>query len=419
MKKFSKIIVVVESIDIEDSSGSKANVALIKNLHKAGFDLKVYHYTRKDILLEDIPCFAIKEKRNTLMFFLSRGERLLRHKLNLDLHKPLEKMFGFSFTLFNDRDSIVAGLRKVTDFKPDLVLTLSKGGSFRPHHALLQMPEWHNRWMAYIHDPYPMHLYPRPYAWVEPGYFQKWRFVKEMSLNAAFVAFPSYLLLEWMGSYFKDFLSKGLVIPHQIQEGSLNGVELSEYLNHNNFNLVHAGNLLHARDPKGLIEGFKLFLQRNPKAANQSRLLFIGATQYFAEYLCRQEQQHDSIKVIAENRPMEEVNKVQREASVNIILEAKSEISPFLPGKFPNCVAADKPILLLGPYYSETRRLFGEDYKYWAEIDEVENIAGIIEGLYQIWRDKSQSFKLDRQDLEYYLSEKFLKKTLDRILKLA
>lgn len=419
MKKFYKIIVVVESIDIEDSSGSKANVALIKNLHKAGFDLRVYHYTRKDILLEDIPCFAIKEKRSAWMFFLSRGERLLRHKLNLDLHKPLEKMFGFSFTLYNDRDSIVEGLKKVTDYEPDLVLTLSKGGSFRPHHALLEMPEWHNRWMGYIHDPYPMHLYPRPYAWVEPGYNRKWRFVKEMSQKAAFVAFPSQLLLEWMGSYFKDYLTKGIVIPHQIQEGSNQEKELPKYINPEKFNLVHAGNLLHARDPKGLIEGFKLFLQRNPKAAIQSKLIFIGATQYFTEYLRRQEQLNYQIKVIAENRPMEEVNKVQKEASVNIILEAKSEISPFLPGKFPNCVAADKPILLLGPYYSESRRLLGEDYKYWAEIDKVEKIAGMIEGLYQIWRDKTQPFKLGRTDLEYYLSEKFLKKTLDRILKQA
>ena len=202
----NKILVVVESIDVEDSSGSKANVALIKNLHKAGFDLRVYHFTRKEILLEDIPCFAIKENRSSLVFFLSRGERLLRHKLDLDLHKPLEKMFGFSFTLFNDRDSIVAGLRKITDFEPDLVLTLSKGGSFRPHHALLQMPEWHTKWMAYIHDPYPMHLYPRPYAWVEPGYLEKWRFVKAVSQKAKYSAFPSQLLMEWMGSYFKDFL---------------------------------------------------------------------------------------------------------------------------------------------------------------------------------------------------------------------
>jgi len=66
-----KILVVVESIDVEDSSGSKANVALIQNLHQAGFEVLVYHYTRREIQLPGIPCVAIKEKRWSGLFFLS------------------------------------------------------------------------------------------------------------------------------------------------------------------------------------------------------------------------------------------------------------------------------------------------------------------------------------------------------------
>src|SRR5690606_14290435 len=128
-------------------------------------------------------------------------ERTLRTKLNFDLHKRLEKIFGFSFTLLNDKNSIAVELkRKLQELQPDLILTLSKGGSFRPHHALLLMPSWHKKWVAYIHDPYPMHLYPRPFNWVEPGYYKKWKFVKDVSAKAAFSAFPSRLLLEWMAS---------------------------------------------------------------------------------------------------------------------------------------------------------------------------------------------------------------------------
>ena len=40
-----KILVVVDSINIEDSSGSKANVALIHNLVVAGYDVLVYKDT--------------------------------------------------------------------------------------------------------------------------------------------------------------------------------------------------------------------------------------------------------------------------------------------------------------------------------------------------------------------------------------
>ncbi|MFV8839672.1 UDP-glycosyltransferase [Salinimicrobium soli] len=409
-----KILIISESIDVEDSSGTKGRVSLIRNLHKAGFKIKVLHYTRKEIHLDGIPCVAIREKRRSFYYFLSRIERHLRYKLNLDLHRPLEKIFGFSFTLFNDRNSIVQELKKIKDFDPSLVLTLSKGGSFRPHHALLAMPEWHDRWIAYIHDPYPMHLYPRPYAWVEPGYMNKWKFVKELSEKAKYSAFPSQLLLEWMGSYFGDFFRTGVVIPHQLQEiDSPNA--LPAYMKSNKFTIVHAGNLLHARNPKGLVEGFKLFIKRNPEAEGEALLLFIGATNYFQDYLNKVSEEEASINFVPDNQPLQEVDRVQKAAAVNIILEAKSEISPFLPGKFPFCISANKPILLLGPYYSESRRLMGEDYRYWAEIDQVERITSLLEELYKTWK-KNPSTTLDREDLKFYLSEKYLKKTIQQLV---
>ena len=58
-----KILVVVESIDVDDSSGSKTNVALINNLKQAGYEMLVYHYNLREILLTGIPCIAIKEKK--------------------------------------------------------------------------------------------------------------------------------------------------------------------------------------------------------------------------------------------------------------------------------------------------------------------------------------------------------------------
>ncbi|MGK4569295.1 hypothetical protein [Flavobacterium sp. 3HN19-14] len=47
MEKLKTILVVVDAIDIEASSGAKANVAIIKNLRDTGFEVLVYHYTRK------------------------------------------------------------------------------------------------------------------------------------------------------------------------------------------------------------------------------------------------------------------------------------------------------------------------------------------------------------------------------------
>ncbi len=410
-----KILVVVESIDEEDSSGSKANVALIQNLNIAGFEVLVYHYTRREIQLLGITCVAIKEKRRSILFCLSRAERYFRYLFKISLSKPLEKVFGFSFTLFNDRNSIIAALRNIQDYKPDLVLTLSQGGRFRPHHALLKMPEFHQKWMAYIHDPYPAHLYPRPFAWVEAGYFQKWKFIWDISEKATYSAFPSKLLMEWMGSYYPGFLKTGLVIPHQLTVLSTEEIGFPDYFDPNHFNLLHAGTLLEPRNPKVLVEAFKRFLENTPEAKHQSKLIFLGGKNVFSAWLKEKAEQTKELEVSETYVLFKEVFKMQQYAAVNIILEAKSEISPFLPGKFPHCVLADKPILLLGPNYSESKRLLGDSYLHWAEIDELEKITKTIENLYQEWKKSPKDFRLNRPDLIAYLSVPNLKDIMQKI----
>lgn len=412
--KSNKILIVAESIDVEDSSGAKGRVALIRNLQKAGFEPIVYHYSGKNISLENIPCVPMQENRRSMLFFLSRMERYLRYYLKLQLNRPLEKIFGFSFTLLNDRNSMISALKKI-NFLPELVFTLSKGGSFRPHHALLQLPQWHDRWVAYMHDPYPMHLYPKPYPWKEPGYKQKEEFIGKIAENARFPVFPSLLLKEWMGQFFEGYRLKGNVIPHQLDSTYEATGTLPDYFNEKKFNLLHAGNLLQARQPQGLVQAFEDFLIRVPEARQEARLLLIGRTGHHTQYLMSKAAEHHEIEVIPENRSFSEVSLLQEKSCVNIILEAKSEISPFLPGKFAHCVKADKPIFHLGPKNSETRRLLGEKYSYAAGIDEVTKISKILEELYFRWK-QDNSVKLDRPDLEEYLSPAYLKEIVKKLL---
>lgn len=408
-----KILVVAESIDVDDSSGTKGRVALIKNLAKAGYEIRVFHYTRREIQLEEIPCFSIEENRSSLLFLLSRLERQLRHKLNLDIHKPLENIFGFSFTLINDRNSIVKALRDIKNFEPHLVLTLSKGGSFRPHHALLKMPEWHHKWMAYMHDPYPMHQYPRPFTWVEPGHKKKESFIRDISHKAKISAFPSLLLKDWMGKFHPQFLKTGIVIPHQFIDLDASTVGLIEDFSPNSFNLLHAGNLLGARNPKVLIEAFQKFIKIRRDAKNHSKLYFIGGNNKRVSAIAERD---ENIFISKSYIDFDKVFKMQQHTSVNIILEGKSDISPFLPGKFPHCVQADKPILLLGPNKSEARRLLGDNYPYWAEIDDLDRITVLIEKLYLEWKDQKKSPKLNRPDLVRYLSASHLKEIMEGLI---
>ena len=409
-----KILIVVDSIDIEDSSGSKANVALIKNLNKAGFELFVYHFTRKNIQLKDIQTFEIPEIKWSALYFLSRFQRVFSRNFKVNLAPFFEKRFGFSFTFFNDTKSISSALKKQS-FNPDLVLTLSKGASFRSHYAVLKLPHLHNKWMAYIHDPYPFHYYPRPYNWVEPGYEFKESFFQELSQKAKYSAFPSQLLKEWMSSYFSDFAKTGIIIPHQNEKYEVKNTNFPSYFDISKFNLLHAGNLMKQRSPKGLLKGFMLFLKNNPSAKNDAKLILLGGASYHSKMLEDYINNISEIYIYNGNKPFDEVYNLQKNVSVNIILEAKGEISPFLPAKFPHCVEANKTILSLAPYYSETRRLLGEDYPFWSEVDDVNKIAQLIEQLYQLWKQNPDSLLLNRTDLESYVSVDYLQEKIDNL----
>ena len=409
-----RILVVAESIDVEDSSGSKANVALIHNLKKAMFEVLVLHYTRRNIQLDGIECISLPEDRNSLNFFLSRIQRKLQHWFNLNLAKYLEPRFGFSFTFFNDTNSIHRAIQKFNPKDFDLVITLSKGASFRPHYALLQTPDFHSKWMAYIHDPYPFHYYPEPYNWSEPGFQQKIEFFNNLSEKCKWAAFPSQLLKEWMKGKFKAFKSKSLVMPHQMVDNSEFKI-LPDYFNQKKFTLLHAGNLMKQRPPFCLIQAFKDFLKENPEAVANAELILLGNASYHKDELQNYQEAIENLQV-RDYESFDIVQNLQKKVSVNIILESVAEVSPFLPGKFPHCIQAEKPILLLGPDRSESKRLLGEDYPYWSEANNVEKIKDLIQKLYAQWGHDKGEMTMQRNDLKVYMSKDYLQAEIEKIL---
>lgn len=408
----NKILIVSESIDLNDSSATKGRVALIQNLKRSGYELKVYHYTRKHITIDGIDCVAIPERKVTFFYILSKVILVIWRLTRIKINHFFEKRFGFSFAFFNDVNSIKKSLKKERNFNPDWVLTLSKAASFRTHMALLKLPHWHSKWLAYVHDPYPMHFYPRPYNWVEPGYYQKQEFFREVSKKSAHAIFPSQLLMYWMGSYYPDFLERGIVIPHQISDKTETNQSTPDYFKADCFTILHAGSLMKPRNPRGLVEGFQLFLKANQEANTNSQLLLLGKKDYYDEYLNAKQAEIPQLYLSSGYVAFSDVQSMQNKTSVNVILEAKSEISPFLPGKFPHCVKANKPILYLGPKQSECLRLLGRSYSYAAEIDEENTIAKHIEHMYINWKDQSEQQFLNRPDLEEYMSCKNLKETI-------
>lgn len=414
LKNSLKILIITESIDVNDSSATKGRNALIRNLKESGVELKVYHYTRKDITLEGIDCEAIKERKLTLLYLLSKIQLLCKRWFNLNTNKFVEERFGFSLAFFNDVVSIKRAVSK-SRFNPDWVLTLSKAASFRAHMAMLRIPEWYNKWLAYIHDPYPMSYYPKPYKWNEPGYEKKIQFFESVSKESAYVIYPSLLLKEWMDKYYPHFMSKSIIIPHQVSTSIKIKEEVPNYFDKNQFTVFHAGSLMKPRNPKGLVEAFQLFLKNNPQARNNAKLLLIGKNNFYLKYLNRKKNEIPQMYISEGYVDFNTVLTMQKHASVNVILEAKAEISPFLPGKFAHCILADKPILHLGPSNSETMRLLGENYTYHSSIDNVNEINKKIERLYNLWLNSKDKLFLDREDIKDYLSVTNLKKVISKI----
>lgn len=408
-----KILIISESINVEDSSASKGRVALINNLKKAGYEILVLHFSHKEIFLNGIETHLIKENKKTILFYLSRLIRIIQRLFKININKKVEKFIGFSFTHTNDKNAIAKAIKKSDiNFNPNFILTLSKGGSFRPHRAMLDLEYLSQKWIAYIHDPYPYHFYPRPYNFVEESYMFKEKMMKNITDKARYLAFPSLLLKDWMNSYFPIVESKSVIIPHQINVETT-PEKLPSFFIPNEFSLLHAGNLLKQREPKYLIQAYLNFLDKNEKAKQNSKLYFIG------DY-----NKHKTTLDVYKNHPniivhdyieYRIIQELEKQSAVNIILEAISEISPFLPGKFPNCIKVNKPILVLGPYYSETRRLLGNQYKFWSETNDVNKIEILINQLYENWNTNKSEFDLNRDDLIDYCNEVQLKKTIDSL----
>ncbi|MFN3908570.1 MAG: UDP-glycosyltransferase [Flavobacterium sp.] len=418
----NNILVVVESLDINDSSATKGRVSLIQNLILCGFKLKVLHYSRKKIDFTTLPfdekyCLPIKEKKIGIFYFLSRIERIFTRVTKISLNKYFENWFGFSFTHFNDVNSICSAIQKENFSHFQIVLTLSKGANFKPHFAMLKANKWQSKWVAYIHDPYPYHFYPKPYNWKQPGYIQKEKLFREVSEKAKFAIFPSKLLKDWMVQYFPNFKQTGLIIPHQMQEFLDFKTQHQDILKPTDFNILHAGSLMRQRNPDSLIKGFQLFLQNNPNAVNHSKLIFIGAGDYFEELILNLGKDFSkNILLIKKPMPFNLVFNLQKLASVNVILESDAEFSPFLPGKFPHCIIANKPILLVGPPLSETKRLLGDNYKYWSEAKNVNKIYDILGILYDRYQNNILDCSIEYQSIKSYLGSKYLEDQFNYIL---
>jgi hypothetical protein len=412
-----KILVVAENININHSSGAKANVAMIDNLVSAGYIVDCVHYSGKKVQIKNVNSILVTGSKVSMLFVLSRLISKIQLIFNININKYIESIFGFSITHYFDVKVLKKYLEKINIADYNIIITLSYAASFRTHKAVLEIPSLHSKWLAYIHDPYPMACYPRPYDWVENGHNLKFKFMYDVLNSCKMIGFPSLWLAKWMSTYFfnRD-LEKCLIIPHQNNYLNHESVSVNESdlkFNKNEFTLLHAGSLMDARNPLPLVNSFIRFIENlTVTRKNKCKLVFVGHESSYHEELRKLAAIYPQIIVHDGYLEFSQTINLQNTASANIILEADAPFSPFLPGKFANCVESNRPIFYLGPVVSETSRLLGDNYPYLSEILDQEKIFNNIVLLYNNWNLNNNNLNLNRPDLLYYLSIDNLKKTI-------
>lgn len=407
MKKNLNILIIADTLDVDASSGAKASMGIVQSLVQCGYRLKVLHYSRKSLQIDYAHCIRIPEKRKSIYYLLSKLFIVLNRYAKISLKPFIEKVRGFSFNHTFDVNSIKKAIEKENPDNYDWIFALSYAGSFRAHKAIVALPQWHSKFIAYVHDPYPQASYPRPYDWVEPGHQEKRNFFIKVCKSAEHLMYPSLLLAEWMESYYHAAQEKRIIIPHQFSQDKPLKEHLPSFMALDKFSVLHAGSLMRARNPKALCQAFTQLCDELPNFEQKAQLLFVGHFSSFHSYLEEISNRYKAVYVHPDYLPFKSVLPMQYAASVNVVLEAKAPYSPFLPGKVPHCIVANKPLLLLGPPHSETRRLLGEtEYPYWAENDNVCAIKNLLSTLFSLY-EEGQSFKYDHEIISYFKPDRF------------
>jgi len=388
-------------------------MALVQNLGQS-FNLMVLHGSESDVSLSLAETIKVQELKWNWQYFLSRTVRVLRRHTGLNLSAFFEKRVGFSFTFLSLSYSFQKVLNVLDTSNFHLVITLSQGESFVPHHAVLKSSRFHEKWLAYIHDPYPMACYPKSYAWDGPGTNQKKEFMQAVCDYASFLSFPSLLLSEWMQKFYRFDSKKVKIIPHQIDRVLKKKSELrhKSFFDKKKFNLLYAGHLLSQRNPFPIIDAFNLFIDEYNGSFDNCQLTFIGPVSSAWKNKLT-EISSDHIKFYP-THDFEFTIQLQQQASVNIIIEANDDHSPFLPAKFPHCVFSQRPMLVLSPLKSELRRILGETFPFISPPTDTQAILENIKQLYENWKEEKKYTYVD--SLQSYLKEGYLIEVMEEIL---
>ncbi len=313
---------------------------------------------------------ALARKTDTAVFFLS-GHRLDTHR-NIDVwQRAVQSLIAIE--------------------RPSAIVVRGEGVSFDAHIAMARLNPT-VPWIAHYHDPYPSSLYPEPYRAVLPMASRRQeRDHAAILQHCDALSFPSRRMLEWvLQGPFAHHRQKAFVLPHLASRlPGCDGALPAHPIEAGTFALVHTGALLGPRSPIPLLEAFERWVADDPGRRARARLVLAGPVHaaHSSDSRWAGLVRHPNVACLDRRLRYDESLALARQASVNVVIEADAETSPFLPAKFADYVHVDHPVLALSPRQSAVADALGPSSPLVVSPDDRAAIAGAIDLMWGAWRN--------------------------------
>lgn len=391
-----KLLILAESLRINETSSGIVSSTFIQALSNAGHDITCFYPKTFEY-----PVSWLEGVRLLEFNYLPQKKRFIDRIPKIRALPTYIQGYSLDFKdkILQWRQLISAHLNEV---QYDAIVVLGSGSEFIPHFAMqairTSIPCVYN-----FHDPFPWHVYPEPYKKPVsiPSLILQQR-VQRIIDRASLVSFPSEYLKQHMCRIFKNLVQKSLVLPHvgiRLENLPVSAEDSLLGLDKGKFNVLHAGSLLGPRNPRALIHAFIRFLQDDEAHQATSTLTIVGKIARENKDIMRLAEAN--IRIIDDRVSYHRSLELMQEASVLLIIEAKADFSPFLPGKFSDYIVAQKSILALTPRRSEVIRLLGDDYPYWAILDDEDGIYSHIKALWMLWRSSQIKNPVPKYLIQY------------------
>ena len=414
-----KILVLAEALNVDLTSEGICTVKFLYALSLQNHTIVCLHSDSKfvDYFNNTIQFRSIRNSKISFPNIFKKVSKFTDKILGTKISNFSFYAYGFSFQFLHDRLNWIYSIKKeLSIFTPDLIYVRSRGSSFRSLSAMVRV-NTKIPWIANYHDPFPLSQYPFPYTEISPWSSLQERENLKILKSASYVFTPSLRLKEWLLKFNDINPEKIFVQPHlKISLPSLvNKLNTISKCDTQKLHLIHAGSLLGPRKPIYFFQAIESLIEEFPYLKDIIKVTFIGKVMndFSFEHL----KNNNMLTIINSRLSYIETNVLCKQADVLLILEAISDVSPFLPGKLPDYLELRKPLFTLSPTNSEINRLLSKSEIYSCHTDDIACIKLNLLAIIEDW--KCNKLRLVSDSSLLYFTPDYLSNNLNLVFKLA